>query len=486
MTETSENAAALDCPQSAADNRQPDFLLLLGFLGDATMACSGLLGGFWLRFHSGWIPLHSNSAPLLGEYVNLITVGTIMLVATLAYLSLYQTQNLIRFRRSALIITKGTLFWLFAYLGISVALKFSPPISRTYVACSFLGATAALLFWRAALARVLSRIERLAKTLRQRVLFVGWNAQTEDIANEISRDAAHPYEIIGFVETDPRKDAAAPPPTCKRLGSYHAIEAILQSSVVDILVLSDMNRPRDEIIRLANICDREYVQFKVVPSYFQILVSGLQLETISNVPILGVERLPLDRIVNRMIKRIVDVVGAVVGLCLSAPLIALFGLLVYLESPGPIFYRQVRTGRDGKPFRIVKIRSMRLNAESEKGAQWAVKDDPRRLTVGAFMREWNIDEVPQFWNVLTGEMSLVGPRPERPELIEKFKYEIPHYNARHAAKPGITGWAQINGLRGDTSLTERVRYDLYYLENWSVVFDFNIMLLTFFKKENAY
>jgi lipopolysaccharide/colanic/teichoic acid biosynthesis glycosyltransferase len=171
---------------------------------------------------------------------------------------------------------------------------------------------------------------------------------------------------------------------------------------------------------------------------------------------------------------------------LSLPLIAVFGTIVYLESPGSIFYRQRRLGRNGMPFDIIKIRSMKLDAEIGTGACWAKKDDPRRLKIGAFMRKWNIDEVPQFWNVLKGEMSLVGPRPERPELIENFKQDIPHYNARHNVKPGITGWAQVKGLRGDTDLSERIRADLFYLENWNLLLDFQIMAMTFLHRDNAY
>jgi exopolysaccharide biosynthesis polyprenyl glycosylphosphotransferase len=239
-------------------------------------------------------------------------------------------------------------------------------------------------------------------------------------------------------------------------------------------------------VGLANLCEREMVQFKIVPSYFQILVSGLHLETVSGVPVLGVSQLPLDLPVNFLLKRMTDIVGALVGLILSIPLIAFFSMLVYAESPGPVIYRQRRMGRNGQPFDILKIRSMRLDAEAGTGVGWTVKEDPRRLRVGAFMRRWNIDEVPQFWNVLKGEMSLVGPRPERPELIQNFKDEIPHYNARHNAKPGITGWAQIKGLRGDTDLGERIRADLYYLENWNMLLDFQIMALTFVKRRNAY
>lgn len=188
---------------------------------------------------------------------------------------------------------------------------------------------------------------------------------------------------------------------------------------------------------------------------------------------------------NQYVKRFVeDLLGGALRTISGSACDRSFGILIYRESPGPIFYRQRRLGANGSIFDMVKLRSMKLDAET-KGVGWTVKDDPRCLKVGAFMRRWNIDEIPQFWNVLKGDMSLVGPRPERPELIEQFKEEIPHYNARHNIKPGITGWAQVNGLRGDTDLSERVRFDLHYIENWNVILDFQIMLLTFFKREGA-
>jgi len=160
-------------------------------------------------------------------------------------------------------------------------------------------------------------------------------------------------------------------------------------------------------------------------------------------------------------------------------------VLVYLESPGPVIYRQRRIGLNGRSFDIFKIRSMKPDAESAGVPGWTVRDDPRRLKVGAFMREWNIDELPQFMNVLRGEMSLVGPRPERPELIDGFKEEIPHYNVRHNIKPGVTGWAQVHGLRGDTCLRERVKFDLDYIENWNFTLDFQILLMTLYKRHGA-
>ena len=187
-----------------------------------------------------------------------------------------------------------------------------------------------------------------------------------------------------------------------------------------------------------------------------------------------------------MLKRAVDIVGSIIGLILSAPIMAVFGALVYLESPGPIFYRQPRVRRGGVQFGMFKIRSMKLGADKSDNLQQSTpKDDPRLLRVGAFMRRWNIDETPQFWNVLKGEMSLVGPRPERLYHSEKLSGEIPHYSARYWSKPGMTGWAAVNGLRGESDLVERIRCDLYYLENWNLWLDFQIMFLTFLRRKNA-
>jgi len=272
-----------------------------------------------------------------------------------------------------------------------------------------------------------------------------------------------------------------------RLGSLHELEEVLRRHAINVAVLTESESlQREGVLAVAKACENEYVQFKMVPHFFEILISGLHSENIGGIQLLGVDRLPLTGYRKRFLKRTIDIVGALVGLCLTVPLVVIFGSLVYWESPGPILYKQVRQGRNGRLFHIIKIRSMHLNAEAHGKAQWAQQNDQRRLRIGAFIRKWNIDEVPQFWNVLTGEMSLVGPRPERPELIDRFKSKIPHYQARHMYRPGITGWAQVNGWRGNTDLQERIRHDIWYLENWSVWLDFRIMVQTFFRRENAY
>jgi exopolysaccharide biosynthesis polyprenyl glycosylphosphotransferase len=191
---------------------------------------------------------------------------------------------------------------------------------------------------------------------------------------------------------------------------------------------------------------------------------------------------PLGRNGNRLLKRAMDIVGALAGLLLSAPLIAVFALLVRVTSPGPALYRQERCGEGGRSFVMYKLRSMRSDAEAESGPVWATHDDPRVTPLGAFMRRHHIDELPQFWNVLKGDMSLVGPRPERPFFVARFRREMHGYAARHAVRPGISGWAQINGLSGDTCVRERLRHDLHYIERWSPAFDLYILAKTLWRR----
>lgn len=195
---------------------------------------------------------------------------------------------------------------------------------------------------------------------------------------------------------------------------------------------------------------------------------------------------PHRQLAGRGFKRVLDIGCALIGLLVAAPVVAGLAALIYLESPGPVFYGQTRLGLDGRAFRILKMRSMKLNADNVPGGGWTVKNDPRRLRIGAFMREWNLDELPQLWNVLVGDMSLVGPRPERPHLVENFKQSIRYYDLRLSCKCGLTGWAAVHGLRGDTSIEDRVAYDLYYIKNWSFWLDLKTILLTFIPSANAY
>lgn len=482
----SAQAPGLRRGSAIAELFTPDVLIAVSFLGDLIMILTGLSLGFWVRFRSGWITFGTETPNLnYVDYAGLFGVGTIFLLTAFGFLGVYDRRKFLRFRQVATLLVRGATFWFFAYLGLSLALKFEPPISRIYVFCSYLACLCCLLGWRWIFHRAL-RWNSLAQNLRQRIVFIGWNAEAERLLKVVQNEPSHPYQIMGCLDSPSGRNQSYPPGSVRRFGTHEDLPTLFAEHQIDIVILADLDAPVETIVGLTTVCEKEFVQFKVIPSYFQILVSGLQLEAISGVPILGISELPLERPLNRFVKRMIDLVGASVGLILSAPIILVCGALIYRESPGPIFYKQRRTGRNGKIFRMIKLRSMRLDAEEEGGVQWAKKDDPRRLKVGGFMRRWNLDEVPQFWNVLKGEMSLVGPRPEMTELIANFKDEVPHYNARHASKPGMTGWAQVNGLRGNTSLMERIRYDLYYLENWNLWLDFQIMVLTFLRRDNAY
>jgi exopolysaccharide biosynthesis polyprenyl glycosylphosphotransferase len=363
-------------------------------------------------------------------------------------------------------------------------LKFQPPISRLFVALSSFTTFLAMIGWRAGFHGWLKR-SRLRHRITQRVAIVGWTQEGWEIAEAIMRDADHPYEILGIITT-PTSTPTLRNLSFPFLGQIERLEKAITVHRIDIVIMADLNVPKEQLMQAAAISEQHYAAFKVIPSFFQIFISNLRLQTISGVPILGVEELPIRSLANHHLKRAIDIVGALVGLALSAPLIAVLALFIKRESSGPIFYSQERVGLRGRWFRIHKLRSMRLGAETDSGAAWAVKDDPRRTKIGAFMRGTNLDELPQFWNVLRGDMSLVGPRPERPELIARFEREIPHYNPRHEVRPGMTGWAQVNGLRGNTSLAERIKYDLYYIENWSLWLDVQILGLTFFRLKNAY
>lgn len=463
----------------------PHSLVYASIIGDWLMAVAASFLAFWLRFETGFREMGLFEARTIDQYGGYVAFGTLSLMFVLGKQGIYNPAVLLRSRWIADRILAGVVIWTLGFLAVTVVFKIQPPISRMYMGLNGVCVFVLLIVWRRVFNAYLRSGSRIA-VLRQRTIFVGWNDEAARFSRSLKKDDAAVFDVLGWVSTGAEGEAAVANGCLPCLGSAADLERIIACHGADMVVLADLNGPRDQIVELANLCERELVSFKVIPSCFRIFVSGLHLETVAGTPILGVGRLPLDSSFNVLAKRAMDIIGGAIGLLFSAPVIAIFAAIVYLESRGSVFYRQRRTGMDGQPFDIIKIRSMRLDAEQAGGAKWCTKDDPRRLRIGAFMRKWNIDELPQFWNVIKGDMSLVGPRPERPELIAGFKHEIPHYQARHNAKPGMTGWAQVKGWRGDTDLGERIKCDLWYLENWNIFLDFQIMLLTFLRRDNAY
>jgi exopolysaccharide biosynthesis polyprenyl glycosylphosphotransferase len=461
------------------------------FLMDALLVLAGHLAGFWVRFYSGWAtgPLFTDTEkiPTVGGYLSHFVLGGILFSLLLVRAGAYRRNALLRRQAAFQSLSKAAFQWVVLYLLVSLFFKLDPPIARTFVLISGLLIIPLLFAGRMMVLRALHR-SVFGDRLRTRLLVVGWNEQAGELAMAQSqKESIHPVHLVGWVPLPGQNAEPEARNHITKLGNLEDVENLLVTGDFDGVLLADVSAGAQTIGSLRDLCYRENADFLVVPNVFEVLLAGLHLEMLGKVPVLGTDRLPLDSTLNRCLKRGLDIVGALVGLAVFAPVMLVAAFLVWAEKPGPVIYRQVRSGRFGRNFRMMKIRTMIENAEGETGPKWATEKDDRRLWSGPFLRKWNIDELPQFWHVLTGEMTLVGPRPERPEFIRKFKHEIRNYNVRHAAKPGMTGWAQVNGLRGNTSLQERVQADLWYLENWSVALDLYIMFATVFKKQkNAY
>ncbi|MDI7277811.1 MAG: undecaprenyl-phosphate glucose phosphotransferase, partial [Anaerolineae bacterium] len=318
-----------------------------------------------------------------------------------------------------------------------------------------------------------------------RVLIVGAGDVGRMIAQRIKQSPNLGYEVVGFLDDTPGRKSAAGLPV---LGPQSTLRQTIRSEGVDEVVIALPEAPHEQLLDLIYECERENVVIKVFPDVFQIMATELSIGDLNGLPMLTMRNVAL-RGWRLSLKRAMDVVGSAIGLIFLSPFFLLLALLIKLDSPGPVFYSQVRMGLDARPFPVLKFRSMRVGAEDETGPVWASREDPRRTRIGTFLRRTSLDELPQLINVLLGDMSLVGPRPERPVFVEQFRQVVPRYMDRHREKAGMTGWAQINGLRGDTSIVERTKYDLYYVENWSLLLDIKILLRTvlgFLRDRNAY
>ncbi|EDY81855.1 exopolysaccharide biosynthesis polyprenyl glycosylphosphotransferase subfamily [Verrucomicrobiia bacterium DG1235] len=438
---------------------------------------------FFLRYVLNIGVVDGGSRPELTAYLLHYSAGFALFILLAENLSLYDSKVALSVEKSTARLLKIALYWAVMFLGSSLILKLNPPISRLFVGYSCALMCLILPFWRLSYLRFWSKVG-FGKGLTRRVLIVGGSVNNRKLAEKMSANPEDPYEIVGVVAS--RYASKSERGGLPLLGSLDDLEEVFLNYDIDVVAVADSDISRGEILKIATLSERHFVEFNLIPDHFEVFTRCLGLKLIGNQHVMGVAELPQNQIFSRMVKRIVDIIGALFGLLISLPIFPVVAFLIWKESPGPILYRQVRTGKGGASFTIYKFRSMKLASEADGKARWCRPDDDRRLKIGAFMRKWNIDEIPQFWNVLKGDMSLVGPRPERPELIVDFLDEIPHYQSRHSVRPGMSGWAQVNGLRGNTSLEDRIRYDLDYIENWSLWLDLVIKFRTFIHFNNAY
>ena len=332
----------------------------------------------------------------------------------------------------------------------------------------------------------LRKIRRKGFNLRH-LIFVGYSGAAEAFIDRILANPQWGYKISGILD-----DNKEPGYTYKGIAvlcSTEELEKILENNRLDEIALTLALREYYKLKRIVAICEKSGVHTKFVPDYNDIIPTRPYTEDLLGLPVVNIRHVPLTNSFNMICKRAMDIVGAIVAIIIFSPVMLVTAVLVKTTSKGPLIYKQERVGLHNQTFQMYKFRSMEVqSAKSEKRA-WTVRDDPRVTKVGRVIRKTSIDELPQLFNILKGDMSLVGPRPERPFFVEKFREEIPRYMVKHQVRPGLTGWAQVNGYRGDTSIKKRIEYDLYYIENWTMGLDIKILFLTFFKgfvNKNAY
>jgi len=319
------------------------------------------------------------------------------------------------------------------------------------------------------------------------ILLVGYSRATEEYIKRINANPQWGYVVRGIL--DDSVPAGTVYKGVKVVGTIENLLYILPQNKLDEIAITLSLKDYDNLEHIVDLCEKSGVHTKFIPDYNSLFPSRPYTEDLMGLPVINIRYVPLTNTLNWWMKRIVDIVVSLVGLVVASPIMLAAAIAVGCTSRGPVIFKQERIGLHNKPFRMYKFRTMEGQKPSAEKKGWTTKDDPRVTKVGKFMRKTSIDELPQLFNILKGDMSVVGPRPERPQFVEQFKEEIPRYMVKHQVRPGLTGWAQINGYRGDTSIKNRIEYDIFYIVNWTTSFDVKIMFLTIFRgfiNKNAY
>ncbi|MDY3959844.1 MAG: undecaprenyl-phosphate glucose phosphotransferase [Romboutsia timonensis] len=318
-------------------------------------------------------------------------------------------------------------------------------------------------------------------------LIIGATNTSKELINRINKNKHWGYNVVGIIDNHKNKDGYFE--DFKVIGNFEDVEYVLDNRHIDIVFITISAEEYIHIGSLLKACERAGVKTNIIPYYHKYVPAKPRMDDLDGLTMVDTRYVPLDSYIMAFSKRIFDIVFSLFAIILVSPIMLLSVIMIKLTSPGPVIYKQERVGLNRKKFYMYKFRSMKVQTEEEEKTKWSTKNDPRKTKWGSFMRKTSIDELPQFFNVLKGDMSIIGPRPERPYFVEKFRDEIPRYMIKHQVRPGITGWAQVSGFRGDTSIEGRIEHDLEYIENWTFFFDIKIVFLTIFKgfiNKNAY
>lgn len=451
------------------ENQQ--FLNRLNVLSDGLLTFLAMLLAYWMRFS-----LFSGIEGMPFRYYVWLGAGAAVLtLVSCAAAGLYRSHRAVRLYKEAsrflLVNTMDALV-----LAAALFVFHLDNMSRWLLGFYYLVSTALLLGKRVCLRMALHHFRAQGYNLKH-VVLVGSGPAAKSYLSKVRGQKNLGYVVDGVVSSRGAWGGL------RLLGGYDALETALNMGKPDEVVLAIPAEDNARVPELISVCEKTGTKASIIPFYAAYLPSNPQIDNLDGLSLINLRRIPLDNLGNAFLKRAEDIVGSLVLILLTSPLMLFAAVGVKLSSPGPVLFRQERVGRDKKVFRMYKFRSMRVNAKQQTG--WSTNADPRKTRFGALIRKCSIDELPQLFNVLKGDMSLVGPRPEVPFYVEQFKEEIPRYMVKHQVRPGITGWAQVCGYRGDTSIQKRIEHDLYYIENWNLLFDAKILLMTVFKAVNS-
>ncbi len=457
---------------------------IIFMLIDAVIIAISLFVAYYLRFNSGLFVI-------TGEYLSFSLYMKSLLFIIPLYMSIFSFLNLYTsYRVKSLYVEiqrliKGNLIGLLILITALFLLK-KINYSRFLLLIFFVNNIVLTSLQRLCVRFILHTMRKKGYNLKH-IVIVGTGDLAGEFIKKIDKLKYLGYNIRGIFDDvkEEGTEFCGIPVIARtgKLGDY------LAEKIIDEVIIALPVSIYDKLTVVISTCEKHGVRAKIIPDYRKYIPSHPYIDDLDGLQLISIRHVPLDNILKKYLKRLLDITGSVVAIIVFSPVMLITAVLVKLTSKGPVIFRQIRVGGNGKEFEMYKFRSMCLHTEEIAATRWTKEDDPRKTRFGSFIRRISIDELPQLFNVLKGEMSLVGPRPERPFFVEKFREEIPRYMVKHQVPPGITGWAQVNGWRGDTSIEKRIEYDIYYVENWHLFFDIKILLMTVFKGftgENVY
>jgi Undecaprenyl-phosphate glucose phosphotransferase len=414
-------------------------------------------------------------------------IYSIIYIMVAFIISLYTPKRKNKFAVEVAKLSQAHLFSMFILLSVLFTVK-NVNISRLFLIVYFILSLLAVIIYRYVVKQSL-RNARSKGYNKQFILIMGAGSLGKKYFNNLLKHPEYGLEVIGFLDDHQTKNSGNEQHSRPILGKIGDLNQILSGTIIDEVIIALPLTAFPKYKEIIQVCENAGVRVSIIPDFYDILPATPNFEKLDDLSIINVRDVPLDEFVNKILKRMFDIVFSLVVIITISPILLIVSLGVKHSSPGPILFKQERVGLNRRTFYMYKFRSMRYMAESVSNTQWTVENDPRRTKFGTFIRKTSLDELPQFFNVLKGDMSVVGPRPERPFFVEQFKEEVPKYMIKHLVRPGITGWAQVSGLRGDTSIKDRIEHDIFYIENWTFLFDVKIILKTMtngFINRNAY